>query len=121
MSTASSIAGARAGAGGDVEAPDERQLVLVGLGLELGQQGVVEVGDDLLDLVGHHRAAGDLEVRDQLGAERLDGRDGGVQPAVGRRVGRDRGVLEVLGTDADARPCGPRSGPAPSVSGTRRN
>ena len=100
MSTTTSMRSLGARARGDVEAPDQRQLRVVGLGLELGEHRVVEVGGDLLDLVGHHRLAADLEVGDHLGAERLDVLDRRVQPAFARRAGLDRRVLEVLGPDA---------------------
>ena len=43
----------------------------------------------------------ELEVHHQLGAERLDEAHRGLQPPIGRRVGDDGGVLEVLGADAD--------------------
>ena len=67
------------------------------------------VGDTLAEeLLGRVRVTGvdplgvgDLEVDHQLGPERLDEAHRGLQAAIGRSVGDDGGVLEVLGADAD--------------------
>jgi hypothetical protein len=64
-------------------------------------QRAVEVGRHLLDLLGQPRAPADLQVGDQLGAERLDRPAPVAAAALARRAGLDRRVLEVLGPDAE--------------------
>ena len=81
---------------------------------ELLLGGVGVTGVDRLGVVEH-------EVHHQLRAERLDELGGATQAAVGRRIGGDGGVLEVLRADPDDHPltavAGRGSGTSPTPRG----
>ena len=64
--------------------------------------GGVEVGRDLLHLLGEYRLAADLEMGDQLGAQRLDRAHDGRAGGGSAGAPLDRGVLDVLGPQPSA-------------------
>src|SRR5690606_13751920 len=83
------------------EAGEDVGALLAGAGGG-GLEGLdADVGGELLGVLGHGRRRVDGDVDHHVGAEGLAQVDGAADAAVGRGVADERGVLHVLGPDAE--------------------